>query len=163
MADSTTILGALLSTTCSSYAKASAPSKTFTISRITPRGPTGSTCQTILRAGRGPPTAPFTGCPPVAETMPPETSCSNSASVIPGGDSRMLTPEIPADVCNSKSGGIGSVACEPVQAEAAIDPKIAAASLIRIVVISQLHHGAGALLRYPWPTWLSSQGAPQRR
>jgi hypothetical protein len=58
----------------------------------------------------------------------------------------MLTLEIPSDVCNSKSGGIASVACEPVQAETAIDPKTAAASLIRIVIISHLLPGIGVLL-----------------
>ena len=63
---------------------------------------------------------------------------SNSASVIPDGDWRMLTPAIPAGVSNSKSGEIASVAGEPVQQPTAIDPKSVATSFILIIVVLEL-------------------------
>jgi hypothetical protein len=108
IADSITILGAPLSTTCSSYAKAFDPSKTFTTRRTTPRDATGFTCHTILRVGKGILAGPFTRRPGMADTMPAATSCSNSASAISDGNSRMLTPVTPVGVSNSKSGGIAS-------------------------------------------------------
>jgi hypothetical protein len=48
--------------------------------------------------------------------MPILTSCSNSLSVIPGNDVRVLTLAMPADVFTSKSGRSASVAGEPVHA-----------------------------------------------
>lgn len=134
IADTSIPGGASLATTCCWYAKGDEPSKTFTVKSDTPRAAIGSECHTIRRVGKGAIMGPSTRLPGMSDSMPLATTRVNSASVVPGGDSRMLTLAIPAGVSSSKLGGVASVAGEPVQADTAIDPRNGKKVQMRIAI-----------------------------
>src|SRR5579863_1473575 len=75
--------------------------------------------------------------PGIAVSIPRATTFINSASVIPGGDSRMLTLAIPVGVITSKAGGSASVSGEPVHPHAGIATSNGKIDKIRIVVPTQ--------------------------
>src|SRR3954466_6489330 len=115
-AAATSTVGALFATVSCSYAYGLAPSNTFTTSREMPRAADGFTGHTTRCVGNGGSIGPACTRLPTARCIPAKTNRANSASVIPGGDCRMLTLARPAGVMTSKSGRNARLAGEPVHA-----------------------------------------------
>jgi hypothetical protein len=72
-------LGALLSTSCSSYATGTEPTKMFTASRDVPRPPVGVTCHTMRCSGYGGTIDTPSELTRVTDAMPARSSRSDSS------------------------------------------------------------------------------------